>query len=86
MTVTITLPPDVMRLLEEKAVRSGRTLETYLTLLAERDVRGVDAFPLVGPQISSEEFDGLLDDLSAGPALPRLPADFSRADIYADHN
>ncbi|HQU42299.1 MAG TPA: hypothetical protein PK867_05780 [Pirellulales bacterium] len=33
-----------------------------------------------------EEFDRLLDELSSGPALPHLPADFSRADIYADHD
>jgi hypothetical protein len=37
-------------------------------------------------EISLEEFDRLLDDLSNGPPLPHLPDDFSRADIYADHD
>jgi hypothetical protein len=34
-----------------------------------------------------EEFDRILDELAAGPTAVRsLPADFSRADIYVDHN
>jgi hypothetical protein len=28
----------------------------------------------------------LLDKLASGPGLPHLPAEFSRADIYADHD
>ena len=39
------------------------------------------AAPIV---MSDEEFDRQLDELSA--AGPTLPPDFSRADIYADHD
>jgi hypothetical protein len=86
MTVTLTLPSDVVRLLEEKAVRSGRTLEAYLTQLAEKDIRASIDFSSWEPEISSDDYDRLLDELAVGPPLPRLPAEFSRADIYADHN
>jgi hypothetical protein len=37
------------------------------------------------PRPTRAEFERLLGDLAAGPPLPVLPADFSRADIYDDH-
>lgn len=38
-------------------------------------------------QMTVEEMDGLLDQLSEGlDHLPTLPGDFSRADIYDDHD
>ena len=86
MTVTLTLSSDVVRLFEEKAVRSGTTLEIYLTQLAEKDIQEGNGFPSSRPELSSDDFDHLLDELAAGTALPRLPADFSRADVYADHD
>jgi len=36
--------------------------------------------------VTNGEFEQLLDELASGPALPPLPADFSRADIYSDHD
>ena len=36
--------------------------------------------------LSDHQFNLLLDELTAGPKLPNLPADFSRAHIYADHD
>jgi predicted DNA-binding antitoxin AbrB/MazE fold protein len=36
--------------------------------------------------LSDDEFERLLDELASGPTLPHLPADFSRADVYADHD
>lgn len=36
--------------------------------------------------LSDEDFERLLDELASGPALPHLPADFSRADVYRDHD
>ncbi|HET6884264.1 MAG TPA: hypothetical protein VFI31_29195 [Pirellulales bacterium] len=86
MTVTLTLPSDVARLLEAKASRSGKTLETYLASLAEQDVQSSSPLTAMPTDISLDEFDRLLDELSDGPPLPRPPEDFSRADIYADHN
>jgi hypothetical protein len=43
-----------------------------------------EAGPAMAP-VSDEEFERLLDEVSAGPTLPPLPRDFSRADIYGDH-
>jgi hypothetical protein len=39
MTVTLILAPDIARLLEAKATRSGKTLEAYLAALAEQDAQ-----------------------------------------------
>ncbi len=37
--------------------------------------------------ISLEEFDRILDEITAQPMpVKSLPIDFSRADIYADHD
>jgi hypothetical protein len=38
------------------------------------------------PQPSYDEFVRLLEELAAGPRLPHLPPDFSREDIYDDHD
>jgi hypothetical protein len=59
------------------ALANGASLEDYL--------RGLVAHQVVqGNEISLEEFDRELDALTfSGPCLP---ADFSRADIYLDHD
>lgn len=75
----------------------GQTLEVYLEWLAERAVaNGTTATrngqSVVQPRFISDprptgaEFERLLKDLAAGPPLPVLPNDFSRADIYDDHD
>lgn len=86
MTVTLTFPPEVARLLEEKALRSGTTLEAYLGALAEKDARANDGANAILPDLPAGEVDRLLDELASGPVLPRLPLDLSRADFYADHD
>ena len=47
MTVILKLPAEVGRQLEEKAVRSGKTLAAYLEQLAENEVRSIGGFPQV---------------------------------------
>jgi len=87
--VTIELAPDTERKLREKAAGYGKSLESYLEELAEREVLGTNsaALPVAEREISLDEFDLLLDELSEGlPLLPSLPADFSRKDIYVDHD
>ncbi|HEX7448663.1 MAG TPA: hypothetical protein VF306_14020 [Pirellulales bacterium] len=86
MTVTLTLPPELAALLAEKALLSGTTLKAYVESIVERDARGRAAEDLLHGDLPIDEFDRLLDELASGPALPRLPLDFSRADIYADHD
>jgi hypothetical protein len=84
-TVTLRLDAKTEHELRERAVRSGQTLESYLERLIKDKVRVADAVPC-GADISDEEFDRLLDDLAAGVGVPHQPNDFSRADIYMDHD
>jgi hypothetical protein len=94
MTLTVYLPDDLERLLRERASRDGQPVEQYIVALIERDAarrpsgQGVVASSLQAGQaaLSDGEFEQLLDELASGPGLPHLPADFSRADIYADHD
>ncbi len=86
MTVTLTFPPELAALLTEKAVRSGTTLEAYMEAIVENDARSSGAEAMLPGNLPTDEFDRLLNELADGPALPRLPLDFSRADIYADHD
>jgi hypothetical protein len=95
MTLTVHLPDSLGQRLRERASRDGRAVEEYVLGLIERDAagpgsgRGVDdSSPRPGqaPALSDGEFEHLLDALASGPGLPHLPPDFSRGDIYADHD
>lgn len=80
--IILHLPPDTESALRAKAARAGLTVEGYLRQLAERDAGAAGP----GGDLSAAEFDRLLDELAAGPPSPLLPADFSRADMYDNHN
>jgi hypothetical protein len=87
--VTIHLPADTERRLREKATVCGKSLEAYLQELAESDARAANGTTLftADKELSLDEVDRLLDELSEGlPPLPALPIDFSRDDLYADHD
>jgi hypothetical protein len=100
MTLTVRLTDELGRQLRERASRGGQQPEEYVLRLIEQDATGsgpgaarsptaVDApgtSPGQGAALSDAEFDRLLGELSSGPELPHLPADFSRADVYADHD
>jgi hypothetical protein len=100
MIVTVHLPDDVGLRLKARASRGGQGLEDYVLHLLERDAATaepalpgdesiLEASPLQpggGAALSDVEFEALLDELAAGAELPHLPADFSRADIYSDHD
>ena len=81
--ITLHLPPATEDTLRAKASRSGLSVEAYLRQLAERDA-AVVSVPADEPSVA--EFERLLDELAAGPPLPSLPADFSRANIYQSHD
>ena len=96
-TITVQLCPDTERKLRHQANQAGQTLEAYLERMAERAVvNGTPAGPsredeeqpkyISDPRPTGTEFERLLRDLAAGPPLPVLPADFSRADIYDEHD
>lgn len=95
MTVTVHLSDDLDRRLREHASRDGRSVEDYILELIEREaassgsggnVEASGPAPVQGPALTDGEFEHLLDELASGTRLPLLPADFSRADIYADHD
>jgi hypothetical protein len=68
--------------LRAQAAARHTPFDAYL----EQFVEAADLTPLNDP-ISLDEFDRVLDELAAvAPCASPLPADFSRADIYADHN
>lgn len=100
MTLTVEIPDIVGRRLRERASLDGQAVEEYVLHLIERDTTEAEVGkPGSGPVadasevclggdalLSGDEFDLLLDDLASGPELPHLPADFSRADLYTDHD
>jgi hypothetical protein len=72
---------EVLAKLRAQAAARRMPLDAYLEQFVEPDDPGING------DVSLEEFDQVLDALSAGPpGGPSLPADFSRADIYAEHN
>lgn len=100
MILTVHLPEDVGQRLRERAARGGQAIEEYVVRLIERDASAIgpigpgDWFQVDastrqaggGAALSEAAFEVLLDELATGPALPHLPADFSRAEIYSDHD
>jgi hypothetical protein len=93
--VMLQFPADTEKKLREQATRAGQTLEAYLEHLAEQATTnghqtGIQTQPsnryISNPNPTQAEFDQLLRTLEAGPRLPVLPSDFSRADIYDDHD
>jgi hypothetical protein len=74
--VTIQLHDSVAAALNAQASLQGISLEEYLARLAN----GAAA----APRMPDEEIERELDRLSFNG--PSLPADFSRADIYLDHD
>lgn len=95
MILTVHLTDDLERRVRERASRDGRAVEEYVLGLIERDAagpgsgRGVEPPGLRRdrtPAPTDGEFEHLLNELASGPRLPHLPVDFSRADIYADHD
>lgn len=72
----------VLERLRAQATAQLMPLDAYLERFVQTDEQAtaVDA-------VSLAEFDRILDELAAGPiGAATLPAEFSRADIYADHD
>ena len=82
MTIQLEVASDTAQLLQANAVARKISLEDYLRSLAETD--SLISSP---SNFSLEEFERDMDALADGlEGLPVLPDDFSRADIYADHD
>ena len=90
MTTTVTLEDQAARALErlrQQAAARGIPLERYLKVLADNSEQTLGAGRRSPHDLTRAEFNQWLRDLSAGmPPLPPLPGDFSRADLYDDHD
>jgi hypothetical protein len=76
------LRPETVDKLAQKAQAEGLSLDTYLNTLLGLLNEGTAL-----AEMSEAEFDAFVEDFSRGSEhLPPLPPDFSRADIYTDHD
>ena len=73
---TIQVDEDTAAAITAKAASQGITVAELL--------RRWIAFSQAPQELTADEFDRTLDELSGH--APPLPADFSRADIYYDHD
>lgn len=81
MVTRIEVEQETADRLVKKAESTGISVDSLLKSLLD----SADLTPPVA--VTLDELDRILDDLAAGPNdLPPLPADFSRADIYLDHD
>jgi hypothetical protein len=92
-SVTLDLPEETRRRLEDKAARSGQPLEAYIRGVLETEVGLTNGAPAgARPALSAsqavEEFDRWLAELEKLPPipLPAVPCDWTREDIYFDHD
>ena len=84
-TTTIEIDRRTADALRTQARARGLSLDSYLRLLAAPAGEATPGDDDSTPDMA--EFDRWLGELSAGfPAAGSLPADFSRADIYHDHD
>jgi hypothetical protein len=74
--IAIQVSEETAKALAFKAEAAGLSLDSYLALLAGTSLRAEMA--------TSDDFDADLDRVAL-PG-PTLPADFSRADIYGEHD
>jgi hypothetical protein len=87
MSITVTLPPEIEQRIRESAAKNDVPVEDYVRAILTRKSNGAaEAVAASRQPVSAEEFERLLDELSEPTSFPRLPADFSRADIYSDHD
>ena len=76
------LTPGTIDRLVQKAQAEGLSLDAYLNVLLGLLNEGTAL-----AEISEAEFEAFIADFSKGSEhLPPLPPDFSRADIYSDHD
>jgi hypothetical protein len=63
-----------------------RAVESFVTHLRSPGPRPAAPRLVTDPPPTDEEFERALRELAAGPPVMTLPADWSRADLYDDHD
>jgi hypothetical protein len=90
MTTTVVLDEQAARALERlrhQGAARDMSLEQYLTVLAGNGSGSIDTLRRSPHDLSVAEFRQWLSEMSAGmPSLSPIPTDFSRADLYDDHD
>ncbi len=75
------LRPETIDRLAQHAQAEGLSLDAYLSTLLGLRPEGTAL-----AEMSEAEFEAFLEDFSEGSEqFPPLPPDFSRADLYTDH-
>ncbi|HEY3788229.1 MAG TPA: hypothetical protein VGL71_05200 [Urbifossiella sp.] len=89
--ITLQLKPETERKLRDRAEQSGLTVEALLEEIAKETSEAPP--PTIGkprfisePKLTDTQFAQWLEDIAAGTPASPLPPDFSRADIYFDHD
>jgi hypothetical protein len=76
------LKPETIDRLVKKARAEGLSLDAYINVLL-----GLLNAGTALAEMSEVEFEAFIEDFSkASEHFPLLPPDFSRADIYSDHD
>ena len=86
MVLRIPISEDTEARLRERARAAGKDVTQFVADLVER-AAGTTA-PAANGKLSADEFDAVLDEFfrENPEPVPALPADFSRADVYVDHD
>ena len=83
MSASIEIEPELIERLSEKAKEQGQTVNELLRKLLDE----IEPLPASSDYSSLEEIEADLDALAEGTEqLPPLPENFSREDIYFDHD
>ncbi len=83
MTLTVRISSEIELGLRERASQAGLDLEHYVADLIARDfavTRSSNA------TLSDADWEALLNALGEDVEVAALPSDFSRADLYAEHD
>ena len=85
MITQLEIEQETAQRLKEHAESRHMSVDALLKTILDGIENGTEAAQTA--VIPLADFDRYLDELAVGPdTIPALPADFSRADIYRDHD
>ena len=84
MTIQLRVPPALESRLRAEAKSRGEEVETVVVRTLIEKFGEIQPPPTNQPRIPAEQFDAELSELAFDG--PSLPAHFSRAEIYDDHD